>query len=224
MTIAAFASLCAGWLMLVAAQARRNRRRRLRLREALHELRRPMQSLILRARPEAPEPALLAQLQVALADLEDAAEGRRSRSRARGRFTIAELLRDAEQRWPGSPVAVSQPGDGSATVEGDRVHIGMALDNLIANGLEHGGAGVSVVAREGRRRLHLEVVNGSPLDQPPTRAPVGGPSRAPRGNGLRIASRHAAADAGRVRGPREQGGRVVAAVELPRPEPNPPAA
>ncbi len=55
----------------------------------------------------------------------------------------------------------SAPGDASATVEGDRVHLGMALDNLIANGLEHGGSGVSVVAREGRRRLHLEVVNGS---------------------------------------------------------------
>ncbi len=225
MTTAAFAGLLAGALLLLVTRVRRDRRRTVDLREALHELRRPLQSLILGADPAKPDHALLDQLRVALADLENAVEGRRPSSRRRGCFTAAELLRDAEQRWPGYPVAVSAPGDASATVEGDRIHIGMALDNLIANGLEHGGSGVSVVAREGRRRVHLEVVNGSagggshPAEQ--RRAGEDGP---PRGNGLRIAARHAAADSGRLRRPREQGGRVVAAVELPRTDPRPPAA
>jgi signal transduction histidine kinase len=221
------AALSLAVLLAFWGLAEARRRRRLALREALHELRRPLHALMLERPPGSREGALLAQLRVAVADLEEAVEGRGARAPVRERLTVAELLREAEERWPGAPVAIDPPADGSAAVEGDRVRLGMALDNLIANGLEHGGAGVDVSALADRRRLRLEVVNPEPREAaPPARLPG-----APRGNGLRIAARHAAADAGRIAGPQrrageagEDGERIVAAVELPRTDPGPTAA
>jgi signal transduction histidine kinase len=218
--VSAAAVIVAGTIVVfLAVLDRRARRRRRALREALHEVRRPLQAMMLRRPPGSREGALLAQLRVAIADLERAVEGRRAGPVCRQRVSIAELLGDAEERWAGSAVTIEPPA-ADARLEGDRVRLGMALDNLIANGLEHGDGDVRVASRREARAVRLEVVNGERSDAGPPREGAG----PPRGNGLRIAGRHAGADGGRVEGPRASGGRIVAAVELPGSDPGPTAA
>ena len=196
------------------------RRRRQRVREALHELRRPLQAVALTGDPGRDHP-LVAQLRTAMADLEDAIAGRAEPVRRRDPVTPAELLEDASRRWRSrqAAVRVEAPPSG-ALLEADRVRVGMALDNLIANGLEHGRGPVEVAASLSERTLRLEVSNrrrrGS-LPPDGTIAPPKGVADPRRGHGLRIASREAASGDGELMPPRSRpDGSVVAAVELPR--------
>ncbi len=105
-------------------------------------------------------------------------------------------------------------------LEADRSRLGMALDNLIANGVEHGRGPVELDAEIGERSLRLEVRNrrrpgAAPLDGAiPRPTGVADPRR---GHGLRIAGREAASAAGALIPPRSDAeGTVVAALELPR--------
>lgn len=223
MSAAAWLALLAGLVTLgaVAAGRRRQRHRRRLLREAMHELRRPLQALALEGDSRAGRP-LHAQLRTALADLEQAIDGRRG-SRQRDPVALRELLDDAAGRWAGSPrpVVVERGGRGrGAVLEADRVRLGMALDNLIANGLEHGRGPVSVAASVGERTLRLEVRNGrrrgtrSPDGTVPPPKGIGDPRR---GHGLRIAGREVACEDGELLPPRAAAdGAIVTAVELPR--------
>ena len=196
------------------------RRRRQRVREALHELRRPLQAVVLAGDPGRDHP-LVAQLRTAMADLEDAIAGRAEAARRRDSVTPAELLEDASRRWRSRRAAVHvEPPPGEALLEADRVRLGMALDNLIANGLEHGRGPVEVAASLSERTLRLEVSNGRRRGSLPpdgTIAPPKGVSDPRRGHGLRIADRQAASDDGTLMPPASRpDGSVVAAVELPR--------
>jgi hypothetical protein len=216
----------AAWLLLAAlpgpAAGRAGvllsrRRRRRRVREALHELRRPLQAVAF-ARESGREDPLLAQLRAALADLEDAIAGR-AEARRHSRVALDELLDDAARRWGRRSVRVTPP-PGTAVLDADRVRLGMALDNLIANGLEHGRGPVEVAARVSDRSLRLEVTNGHrrgilPLDG--SIPPPKGLRDPRRGHGLRIARRQALSENGVLEPPRSRpDGSVVAAVELPR--------
>lgn len=185
------------------------RRRRRRLREAVHELRRPLAALLLAAEREPVAAALREQAEVALADLDAAIEGVDSRPRRRVPVHCSRLLAEARQRWRGSGVEIACDR-ADFTVAADPVHLGMALDNLIANGLEHGGGEVRVRARRAPDGGLLEVTNGVDGRGPRPRRPD--PAR---GHGLRIAARQLEADGGRLLPPRRAGADVVAALELP---------
>jgi signal transduction histidine kinase len=184
------------------------RRRRRRLREAVHELRRPLAAFLLAAQPGPRADSLREQIQVALADLDVAMEGSIRAPRVRERFTLAGLLNEARRRWHGEGVRI-ELGDPEVALAADRVHLGMALDNLIANGLEHGVGEVRVDARRVGSACRLEVSNATPPFMPARTA-----DRA-RGHGLRIVSRELEREGGRLLAPRRAGSDVVAALELP---------
>ena len=198
---------------VVARDHHRRRRHRRSLNERLHELRRPLQALVLSHRPAAsPDP-----LELALAALRDldadinggAPELRRRPVDARG------LLNSAAGRWRARAAAagraISVRWDcGVASADADPVRVSQALDNLIANALEHGRG--TIVLRGARRgsRIELSVRDGGRRSSSrPLRA------RDPRhGHGLRVVRAVAERHGGSVRvRPGERG--TVAALELP---------
>ena len=65
--------------------------------------------------------------------MDEAVNGTRTPSRSL--FDATELLADAAARWSGIAVADRAA---AATIAGDRIALGRALDNLIANALRHG--------------------------------------------------------------------------------------
>ncbi len=204
------------------AAAVRQGRRRTALNEHLHELRRPLQALALMARPrEAPGggdgPVEMAA--AALAALEREINGRREVP-----FTavvaLRPLLEATRRRWRGQ-AAIWGGGlalrwdAGEAAVEGNRLELAAALDNLIANALEHGGGQIELAADLAGDRVCLAVVDSgdgarrrarqreTALKGRDTRrrrelrAPLGRLSgRARHGHGLRLVRRTAARHGG----------------------------
>ena len=209
--------------LLVGSWLHSRRRRRLRaLREAMHELRRPLHALAMQANRGPTEAALLRQLDVAVGDLDAAIEGRSPSACPSRTIALAELLDDVERRWAGRANAVRVAGGKAVAgrIRGDIDHLGMAVDNLIANGLEHGGGDVGVECALGGGRVRLEVVNpdhGAAAAEPRASDPR-------RGHGLQIAARHAEEAEGALRPPRHEGGQVVTALDLPQADPGPEAA
>ena len=121
------------------------------LNRALHELRRPLQALLLlendSVRPEAAPPRatrqdLLQLATAALRDLDGALNGE-SGSRPPRRFSCRESVSACLERW--RPDTARAGGvrvywdAGPAIVEGDASRLAQALDNLLSNALEHGG-------------------------------------------------------------------------------------
>lgn len=194
------------------------------LNRALHELRRPLQALVLMeegsGQPAASPPAasrrgLLEVASSALRDLDGAVNGE-APARETRRFSCREVVLAAIERW--RPVAARSGGiriywdAGPAPVEGDAVQMAQALDNLLANALEHGGPPVVLTAATVAGRLRLTIANGAG-----TRAAAGG--RDPRrGHGTEVVSRIATAHRGRFALCRTGSG-CVAALELPLAEP-----
>jgi signal transduction histidine kinase len=148
------------------ATAVRDGRRRTVLNERLHELRRPLQALALMAPPAdaaRPGDGAVEMAAVALAALEREINGERVAG-ARATFAVRPLLEAARRRWDGQ-AAIAGAGlalrwdAGEAAVEGDRMQLTAALDNLIANALEHGGDQVELAADLAGDRLCLAVVD-----------------------------------------------------------------
>jgi signal transduction histidine kinase len=151
------------------AAAVREGRRRTVLNERLHELRRPLQALALMApRPGAPGapggddgPVELAA--AALAALEREINGGRGAG-ATAVVALRPLLESARRRWRGQAamcgarLALRWDAD-EAAVEGNRFELAAALDNLIANALEHGGASIELAADLAGDRICLAVVD-----------------------------------------------------------------
>ena len=106
-------------------------------------------------------------------------------------------------------------GARGASVVGDRRRLSAALDNLIANALEHGSGGVRLRTRSTGSAVKVEVAES---DRARAVAPPRGPRR---GNGLRLAARIAAEHGGALAPPRPDGGRTVAGIELPLAGPAP---
>lgn len=182
-------------------------RRRSALNECLHELRRPLQVLALSG-PAVPEGAesCLDLASRALERLDREINGRPAVSRP-GPVGVEPLLRVALSRW--RPRAELRGGSvrlcwraGTVAVRGDRARIEQALDNLLANALDHGGPRVEVEARQVPGAVAIAVVDagvrsrGRPgrRDREGALARLSGRRR--HGHGLRLVRRVAAEHGG----------------------------
>jgi two-component system, OmpR family, sensor histidine kinase MtrB len=194
------------------------------LNRALHELRRPLQALVLledgSGQPAASPPAasrrgLLEVAASALQDLDGAVNGS-APSRPSRRFSCREVVLACLERW--RPVAARAGGirvywdAGPAPVEGDAARMAQAFDNLVANALEHGGPPVVVTAAWVAGRIRITVANG--VGEPAT----AGDSDPRRGHGTQVVSEVASAHRGRF-ALCQTGSGCVAALELPLAEP-----
>jgi signal transduction histidine kinase len=213
--VGAFWPLAATMAVLVGARVR-EARRRLRLNRALHELRRPLQALALapagghaRALDRVPAP-----LDLALAAVDDL-DGivNRSEPPIRPRpVACRALVAGAIERWRGPAARAGRSlalewRAGAAIVSADPARVSQALDNLIANALEHGGLRVRVEASISAVGVRIVVANQGGLARASHRDPR-------RGHGLAVVRRTAAAHGGRF-ALRADGPDVIATLELP---------
>jgi signal transduction histidine kinase len=187
-------------------------RRRSALNEALHELRRPLQTLALAAPGGEParSSAVEGSLQMAAGALErlEREINGGSIGAVRAPLCAQALLESGLCRWNARAVVAGRSLElrwraGEATVSGDRWQLAQALDNLIANALEHGGPEVVVEGAISRGRLAVSVVDsgGGAPGPGPRRRDGHGPlarlsGRRLRGHGLRLVRRAAAAHRG----------------------------
>jgi signal transduction histidine kinase len=149
---------------LVAAV--RDGRRRAVLNERLHELRRPLQALALMAPPVGAigsGDGAVEMAAAALAALEREINGEREAG-APAIVPVRPLLEAAYRRWRGQATSCGARlalrwEAGEAAVEGDRIELAAALDNLVANALEHGGGPVELAADLAGDRIFLAVVD-----------------------------------------------------------------
>ncbi len=215
MALAALAAalLCTLALAGLAARLAWSRRRRA-LNEALHELRRPLQVLALVGAPAAGGAIELAL--AAVDDLDREINGSAGRPAARPTSCRA-LVEQAIERWravaagAGRALALDwQAGD--AIVSADPLRVARALDNLIANAIEHGGLSVRVEVSATPQTIRILVLDSGRGAAASPR----GRGRDPRhGHGLRVASRIAAEHGGRFLLGRLARG-TAAVLELPR--------
>jgi signal transduction histidine kinase len=227
-----------GWLLAaplaatVAAQGLLAGRRRTQLNEALHELRRPLQALVLAAAPARStldggwpgEADLSAQAALALQRLDREINGGAEPEWSRP-VDVGELLDAAVQRWRGRAAqdGVSLALRGAcpaAFVGGYPGALAQALDNLIVNAIEHGGAEILVAAELAPAVVRITVADSGGAT--PTGRRMGGARRAAvalsgrrrHGHGLRVVRRVAAAHRGEFRLCRVERG-TEAVLELP---------
>lgn len=194
------------------------------LNRALHELRRPLQALVLledsarqpaSAPPAASRRGLLELAAGALQDLDGALNGG-SPDRPARRFSCREVVMASLERW--RPAANRVGGiriywdAGPADVHGDAARLTQALDNLIANAIEHGGPPIVITGARVAGRVRVTVANGVGRQTP---LGSGDPRR---GHGTEIVSRVAQAHRGRF-ALCHTGTGCVAALELPLAEP-----
>lgn len=219
----------AGWPLAVSlavavtAQGLLAGRRRTALNEALHELRRPLQALVL-AGPgdDATGAGLPEQAAQALDRLDREINGGPARD-CRQRVEVTPLAEAAVRRWQGRAALAGctlHLGErcDAATFDGDRGAIAQALDNLVVNAIEHGGRRVLVGAEAEPPVVRLTVADsGGPVGARrgrPGRPLVVLSGRRRRGHGLKVVRRIAAAHGGEFRLHR-RGARTEAALELP---------
>jgi signal transduction histidine kinase len=194
------------------------------LNRALHELRRPLQALVLlddaSGRPAASPPrasrrGLLELATSALADLDGAVNGGPP-SRPLRRFSCRESVMACLERW--RQQAIRAGGirvywdAGPAMIEGDAAGLAQALDNLISNALEHGGPPVVVTGARVVGRIRITIANGAQPDRTPR------PPDPRHGHGTEVVSEVAGAHGGRF-ALCQTGSGCVAALELPLAEP-----
>lgn len=211
-------------------------RRRERLNRALHELRRPLQALTLttrvrsRSRAQGPPRDQLDLALAALADLDRVVNGDPPGG-GRRVAEAGELAADAVGRWRTAAALAGRRIELRWRAEDSRVlcdpaAIARALDNLIANALEHGSGPIRVEGLLRTGRLRLLVSDGPPGDAvAASLAPIAAPRargdaarrrRADprRGLGLGVVADVAAAHGGRFAACRHPGG-TCAVIELP---------
>jgi signal transduction histidine kinase len=206
------APLAAGLLPL-AAGAPRTRRRRRALNAALHELRRPLQVLALR--PEwAGDPQFeLAIEAVALIDREVNGGSAPPAVVA----DAADLARLAVERWrgyaasQGRTIALSWRA-GPCPLRCEPVAVSRAIDNLIANALEHGAGQIRLEGTRFGRRVRVHVADSGPPIKP-----AGSHRSRPdprRGHGTDVVAEVARSHGGRFAACDDSAG-TVAVLELP---------
>jgi signal transduction histidine kinase len=214
----------AGWslgLTLAAAAVGdrvREARRRAALNRNLHELRRPLQALVLApaSSRRAPVPAAAELALAALDDLDREINGS-ARPLALRPVACRALVESAVERWRGRAAEARRSLElrwraGAAMAMADPCRVAQALDNLLANAIEHGGLRVWVETTIGPRGVRISVSNTAP--RAPDRA-KGHAGRDPRrGHGLQVVASIAAAHGGRFVVHRPAGG-WAAILELP---------
>lgn len=199
---------------------------RRRLNRALHELRRPLQALALMdggetgssasSPPGVARRGLIELAACALTELDGELNGD-DLARTKRLVSAREVVMAALERW--RPLTAETGGirvfwdAGPAPVAGDPVAMAQALDNLIANALEHGGPPLVVTGARVAGRLRLTLANGRSGDE--RRNGAGGPRR---GHGVGIVRDFAESHEGRF-ALCETGSGCVAALELPIAEP-----
>jgi signal transduction histidine kinase len=151
---------------LTLAAAVRDGRRRTVLNERLHEVRRPLQALALMA-PTTGGPGVgdgpLEMAAVALVRLDREINGE-AEAEVRAVIAVRPLLdaarrrRQAQAALCGATIEVRWDA-GEAAIEGDRVDLAAALDNLVSNALEHGGPRIELTADLLGGRICLAVVD-----------------------------------------------------------------
>jgi signal transduction histidine kinase len=237
------AEIVMGWPMaltlagVVAAQGLQAGRRRTALNRALHELRRPLQALALAGGTAGgAAPVVESSVQLAAAALErlDREVNGGGLQRPFETIELRALLEAAVRRWQ----ARAALGGGSlqlrwragrATVQGDRVELAQALDNLLVNAIEHGGPGISVDVRPYKGRVRVLVADSGRAARPaerresPAEAIARLSGRRRRGHGLAVVRRVAAAHDGRFALRRSERG-SLALLELPVAGKRPPIA
>jgi histidine kinase/DNA gyrase B/HSP90-like ATPase len=208
----------AGWplgLALVAAligDRLLQARRRAALNRALHELRRPLQTLALAPAGGAPAPSAAHLALAALDDLDHEINGS-PRSLIRRPVACRALVESAVERWR-APAANARRSlelrwrAGAAVALVDPRRVAQALDNLIANAIEHGGLRVRVEVTVGASRVRITVSNAALRALEDVRRDVR------HGHGLRVVASVAAAHGGRF-GVQRPAGAWVAIFELP---------
>jgi signal transduction histidine kinase len=192
----------------------RKARRRAALNRALHELRRPLQALALTPASSGKTPVPAA-AELALAALEDLDHEINGSQRALSSRPVScrALVESAVERWRGPAAEARRSLElrcraGTAMAMVDPRRVAQALDNLLANAIEHGGLRVRVEAAIGARHVRISVSNTA------LRTPVQARRDPRRGHGLRVVASIAAAHGGRflVQHP---AGAWVAVLELP---------
>jgi signal transduction histidine kinase len=197
----------------------RSRRRLYELNRSLHELRRPLQALALsNMRDYEAADGFLDLAMSALGDLDHAVNGDQASNGAGRREVVSshELAVAAAGRWRSSHPDIELQlywDAGPAAIVAIPEQIGQALDNLIANSLEHGSPPLALTACTVTDKVRITISDRGP------RASMNGsngngsaPER--RGHGLALVSEIAAAHGGRFAISRSRNG-TVAALELP---------
>jgi len=230
----AFDHVVGGWPFVLAicaigAAGVREVRRRAALNEALHEVRRPLQVLALTA-PVAGTPTgdfegPVRMAAAALERLEHEINGGGSATAVRVEVSMAPLLEAAVGRWRARAALAGRSLElrcrcGTAAVTGSPAELARALDNLLANAIEHGGSRIVATASAGRGVLRIVVSDSARGAQRPggrrarrslARRIAGGDGR---GHGLRIVRRIAAEHGGSF-ALRAGAGATEAVLELP---------
>jgi signal transduction histidine kinase len=202
-------------LVVAGSRVHAGRRRR-SLNERLHEIRRPLQALALAAKPPGPGgPDPLELALAALRDLDREVNGGKIEFKRRPvearmlalaacerwRVRVASAGRRIALRWRCSEVLADV----------DPLRVSQALDNLIANALEHGGGQITLEGHCHGDRIDLVVRDSGPSSAQRLRDHAD-----PRhGHGLRITRRLARGSGGELRVRGFGAGGTVAALVLP---------
>ena len=225
--LAAGLPIAASFAMAGGISALREGRRRTALNEAVHELRRPLQTIALSVpasgdRVEAFESSL--RMAAAAVDRLEGEINGRSAPEPIGTVSLRQLVEAAVGRWQiraslEARTLSFQWEAGDAFLLGDDVQLAQVMDNVISNGLDHGSGEVAVEARQVGGVIRLLVANRKEAKSPGWRrraqicgARISGRRR--HGHGLRIVRRMAAQRGGSFH-LREHGDRCEAVLELP---------
>ncbi len=199
---------------IAVASHRVRRARRHGLNRALHELRRPLQALVLSSGPgDGSGSHALRVALTALDDLDREINGGPRRVELRP-VDCRALVQAAVERWRGVAAATRRAltlrwHAGSASVLADPGRVAQALDNLIDNAMRHGGLRVYVDAEICAAGVRITVRDTGGASAPRQARPD-----PRRGHGLAIVSRVAAEHGGRFRMLRSAVG-ATATLELP---------
>jgi signal transduction histidine kinase len=225
--IAAGLPAAASFAIAGGITAVRDGRRRSALNESLHEIRRPLHALFLAApsgsEEGGPYESSLRLAAVAVERLDREINGS-SVATDTCAVRIGPLVATAIDRWRAYADSAGKslrlfPCAGAPVLDGSETELAQALDNLIINAIEHGGARIEVRVADLGERVRVTVFDSG--DGRRHRPDGRSNNRAARlngrhrhGHGLRVVSRTAAAHGGDFC-LRREGNATRAVVELP---------